>query len=311
MLSALYYDRGYLSVQIGTPRVMLTPDRKGIEIAITIDEGPRFKIRQLRIYERDADGHEVEPLGGRRALRADGPRRVRATTSTARSSSRTCRRSGRCTATPATPTSRPSPRRSSTPFTSEVDIVVPIKRGPSSLRAHRDQGQHEDARQGDPPRDGDRRGRALQRDQARTQQAPHHGARLFRARRRLHRAGLGARQNDHQHRGQREADRHFPGRRGLLSASRTSSRRRRCSRRTSSATVSRSRCRRRSRPPPARHAALLRAVFPRQRLELERRALRSAPRLPRLRPAHRRRLAHLRLPAHPAVLRLSVTATTE
>ncbi len=69
MLSALYYDKGCLSVQIGTPRVMLTPDRQGIDIAIAIHEGPRFKIRQLRIYERDNEGHEVEPIGGRRALR--------------------------------------------------------------------------------------------------------------------------------------------------------------------------------------------------------------------------------------------------
>ena len=56
MLNALYYDKGYLSVQIGTPRVMLTPDREGIDITLAIHEGPRFKIRQLRIYERDNDG---------------------------------------------------------------------------------------------------------------------------------------------------------------------------------------------------------------------------------------------------------------
>ncbi len=69
LLNALYYDKGYMNVQIGTPRVMLTPDREGIEITIAIHEGPRFKIRQLKVYERDADGKEVEPIGGRRALR--------------------------------------------------------------------------------------------------------------------------------------------------------------------------------------------------------------------------------------------------
>lgn len=69
VINALYYDRGFLAVQVSTPRVTLTPDRTGIEITITITEGPRFKIRQLRIYERDADGREVEPLGGRRRLR--------------------------------------------------------------------------------------------------------------------------------------------------------------------------------------------------------------------------------------------------
>jgi outer membrane protein insertion porin family len=69
VLSAMYYDRGYLSVSISTPRIMLTPDRNGIEVSITIDEGPRYKIRQLRVYEKGPDGSEVEPIGGRRNLR--------------------------------------------------------------------------------------------------------------------------------------------------------------------------------------------------------------------------------------------------
>jgi outer membrane protein insertion porin family len=69
VMSALYYDRGFLSVSISTPRIMLTPDRNGIEVSLTIDEGPRYKIRQLRVYERGPDGREVEPIDGRRNLR--------------------------------------------------------------------------------------------------------------------------------------------------------------------------------------------------------------------------------------------------
>ncbi len=69
VISALCYDRGFLAVSINTPRIMLTPDRSGIELWITIDEGPRFKIRQLRVYERGPDGREVEPIDGRRNLR--------------------------------------------------------------------------------------------------------------------------------------------------------------------------------------------------------------------------------------------------
>lgn len=69
VLSALYYDRGFLQISVATPRIMLTPDRSGIEVAIAIDEGPRFRIRQLRVYERGPDGKEVEPLEGRRNLR--------------------------------------------------------------------------------------------------------------------------------------------------------------------------------------------------------------------------------------------------
>ncbi len=70
MVAALYYDRGYLNVSVGTPRVMLTPDGDGVEISVPVTEGPRFKIRKLRVFESDAEGKEVEPLGGRPALRA-------------------------------------------------------------------------------------------------------------------------------------------------------------------------------------------------------------------------------------------------
>lgn len=69
MISALYYDRGFLQVSVNTPRIMLTPDKSGIEVSITLDEGPRFRIRQLRVFEQGPDGGEVEPIGGRRALR--------------------------------------------------------------------------------------------------------------------------------------------------------------------------------------------------------------------------------------------------
>ncbi len=68
-LQALYYDRGYLAVAVGTPRIELTPDREHIDITIPIEEGPRFKIGRLRIAEVNEDREEIEPLGGRRRLR--------------------------------------------------------------------------------------------------------------------------------------------------------------------------------------------------------------------------------------------------
>jgi outer membrane protein insertion porin family len=70
VISALYYDRGHLQVSINTPRVMLTPDRNGMELSITIEEGPRYKIRRFRVFERDAEGKEIEPVGGRNKLRS-------------------------------------------------------------------------------------------------------------------------------------------------------------------------------------------------------------------------------------------------
>ena len=129
LLSALYYDKGYLSVQIGTPRVMLTPDREGIDIAIVIHEGPRYKIRQLRIYERDNEGKEVEPLGGRRALRLmiheqSGDFFNRAELIKELQSVRTLYRDAGFANVEA------EPETELDPVHEQVDIVVPIKRGP-------------------------------------------------------------------------------------------------------------------------------------------------------------------------------------
>ncbi len=129
MLSALYYDKGYLSVQIGTPRVMLTPDRQGIDISISIHEGPRYKIRQLRIYERDNEGKEVEPLGGRRALRLmlkeqSGDYFNRAALIKELGAVRTLYRDAGYANVEAEPETQLDPVHE------EVDIVVPIRRGP-------------------------------------------------------------------------------------------------------------------------------------------------------------------------------------
>jgi len=129
LLNALYYDKGYMSVQIGTPRVMLTPDREGIEIVLTIHEGPRFKIRQLRVYERDADGKEVEPLGGRRALRQmirakGGDFFNRAEVVKDLQAVRTLYRDAGYANVEA------EPETELDPVHQEVDIVVPIRRGP-------------------------------------------------------------------------------------------------------------------------------------------------------------------------------------
>lgn len=131
MLSALYYDKGYLSVQVGTPRVMLTSDRDGIDIAIIIHEGPRFKIRQLRIYERDPDDptREVAPLGGRRALQQmlhahSGDYFNRSELIKDLQAVRTLYRDAGFANVEA------EPETELDPVHSEVDIVVPIKRGP-------------------------------------------------------------------------------------------------------------------------------------------------------------------------------------
>ncbi|MBM4375117.1 MAG: outer membrane protein assembly factor BamA [Deltaproteobacteria bacterium] len=69
VLQSYYYDKGYLTVNVSAPRVMLTPDRSGIDIVVPIDEGPRFKVRKIDIFELDADGKRSEPLLGKQRLR--------------------------------------------------------------------------------------------------------------------------------------------------------------------------------------------------------------------------------------------------
>ena len=129
VLSAMYYDRGFLSVTISTPRIMLTPDRNGIEVTITIDEGPRYKIRQLRVYERGAGGSEVEPIDGRRNLRMmvrsePGQYFNRAVLLEDLQAIRTLYRDHGYANVDANPQTQLDPE------THEVDVSVPVERGP-------------------------------------------------------------------------------------------------------------------------------------------------------------------------------------
>ncbi len=129
VISSLYYDRGFLSVSVNTPRVMLTPDKGGIEVSLTIDEGPRYKIRQLRVYERGADGREAEPIDGRRNLRMmvranPGDYFNRAALLEDLQTIRTLYRDhGYANADAA-------PQTNVDPETNEVDVMVPVERGP-------------------------------------------------------------------------------------------------------------------------------------------------------------------------------------
>jgi outer membrane protein insertion porin family len=129
LINAAYYDKGYMTVQIGTPRVMLTPDREGVEITIAIHEGARFKIRQLKVYERDNDGKEVEPLGGRRALRQmihahSGDWFNRADLIKDLTAVRTLYRDAGFANVEAEPETEIDSVKN------EVDIVIPVRRGP-------------------------------------------------------------------------------------------------------------------------------------------------------------------------------------
>ena len=61
-LQAYYYDQGFLSMQVGVPRIEMTSDRRYIDITIPIEEGERFRIGELTVVEIDGNGAEVEAL---------------------------------------------------------------------------------------------------------------------------------------------------------------------------------------------------------------------------------------------------------
>lgn len=61
-LQAWYYDKGYLAVSIGTPRIELTGDGSHIDITIPIEEGPRFRIGRMQVTEVDENGATINAL---------------------------------------------------------------------------------------------------------------------------------------------------------------------------------------------------------------------------------------------------------
>ncbi|MDP3275872.1 MAG: outer membrane protein assembly factor BamA [Deltaproteobacteria bacterium] len=69
LLHAAYYDRGFLNVEIGTPRVALSADRRWLDITVPVREGPRYRVGRLQVTESDVENNEIEPLGGRRRVR--------------------------------------------------------------------------------------------------------------------------------------------------------------------------------------------------------------------------------------------------
>ena len=68
-VQALYYDRGYLTVEVANPKIELSQDRRYIDLSIPIVEGPRYKVGRVRVAELDENGSEIDPLGGRKQLR--------------------------------------------------------------------------------------------------------------------------------------------------------------------------------------------------------------------------------------------------
>lgn len=129
MLHAAYYDRGFLTVDISSPRVALSPDRRFIDIVVNVREGPRFRVGRLRVIEVDDDDNEVTPLGGRAAIRElvhvdPGDWFARSTIARDIQAIQTHYRDGGYASVEVTPDIQPDTRRRT------VDLSVRIRRGP-------------------------------------------------------------------------------------------------------------------------------------------------------------------------------------
>ena len=70
-IQAYYYDKGYLSMRLGTPRIEITPDRRFIDVTIPVTEGKRYRIGKIVVEEIDASGKKIKPIGGAKALREE------------------------------------------------------------------------------------------------------------------------------------------------------------------------------------------------------------------------------------------------
>ena len=51
LIEYYYRDQGYLQIRLGKPEISITPDRKGIHIHLSIQEGSRFRLGQVEFKE--------------------------------------------------------------------------------------------------------------------------------------------------------------------------------------------------------------------------------------------------------------------
>ena len=49
VLKLIYYNEGYINVQVDLPRVYISPDRKSISIRISVNEGNRYKVGDVGV----------------------------------------------------------------------------------------------------------------------------------------------------------------------------------------------------------------------------------------------------------------------
>ena len=145
-LTAWYYDHGYVTVRVDEPRVERRDD--GLYVTIKIDEGEQFKVGKVDVAGTDAAGR---PRG--RSARASPPSAARSS-APARCATTSQKLTERLSRRRLRVRQRSSPRPRSTTSEKTVDVTFQVERGtPVIVDRIEVDGQHQDARQGRPPRD--------------------------------------------------------------------------------------------------------------------------------------------------------------
>jgi outer membrane protein insertion porin family len=135
MLSALYFDKGYVMIHIDDPAIALASDGPYLDVHLRIKEGPRFHLGVLHVQETDSTGREVpsiEPplqLRGRIATK-DGEWFSRAVMAEGIESIRTRYRDAGYALVEADPETTVDVEHA------VIDLSVPIHRGPLTYVSH-------------------------------------------------------------------------------------------------------------------------------------------------------------------------------
>ncbi len=96
LIQSTYFDRGYINVKVGDPRMELSPDRQSMYITVAIEEGQQYRIGKLDVKgellaSRETYLQRLQAKPGDIFNRSESPR--------------TCRTLPICTRTRGTPTS--------------------------------------------------------------------------------------------------------------------------------------------------------------------------------------------------------------
>ena len=149
-VQAVYLDRGYVNVKVGTPSVALTPDKRFLHITIPIEEGEQYRVNGIQFGQLLAR----EPVLRRVVRTNEGEVFSRKIQQDLFAVGDVYRDMGHAYAN-VVPLTQMDPKRARSRSRTRS------ARAQGALRADRHHRQRQDARQGDPARAAHLRGRAV------------------------------------------------------------------------------------------------------------------------------------------------------